>query len=49
MPTTATVNHHAQGAEPQACEIDAGGVAGGIVSPELVVPAIETRTVVRYA
>ena len=49
MPTTDTVNYHVQSAEPQAYETDAGGVAGRIVSPELVVPTIETRTDVRYA
>jgi len=43
MGATATVNYHIHKQERQAFELDAGGIAGNLISPELV----ETRVTVQ--
>lgn len=46
MPQTGTVNYHVHKPEPQAFEIDAGGVVGCLISPELApteVPVLDIR------
>jgi len=46
MPTTGTVNYHVHSDQRQAFEIDAGGVAGKLVAPELVtteIPVLDIR------
>ncbi len=35
MSTTATVNYHVHKPERQAFELDAGGIVGNLISPEL--------------
>ncbi|WP_170402256.1 CmcJ/NvfI family oxidoreductase [Ruegeria arenilitoris] len=43
MPGAATVNYHVHSASRQAFQIDAGGVAGNLISPELVATEIPLR------
>ncbi|MEM6656959.1 MAG: CmcJ/NvfI family oxidoreductase [Pseudomonadota bacterium] len=41
MTRVATVNYHVHKAERQAFELDAGGIAGNLISPELAVTEVE--------
>ncbi len=43
MPRTATVNYHVHKPERQAFEIDAGGVVGRLIAPELAVTQVAVR------
>ncbi len=43
MTTTATVNYHIHKPERQAFELDAGGIVGNLVSPELVATTVRVQ------
>jgi len=45
MPRTATVNYHVHKAERQGFQIDAGGVVGNLISPELAVTEVAINDV----
>lgn len=45
MPVTASVNYHINSSEPQAYYIDAGGIQGELVSPELVTTEVQVNDV----
>ncbi len=45
MPRTATVNYHVHKAERQGFQIDAGGVVGNLISPELAVTEVRVNDV----
>jgi hypothetical protein len=45
MTTTATVNYHVHKPERQAFELDAGGIVGNLISPELAATQVTVRDV----
>ncbi|MEM7443925.1 MAG: hypothetical protein AAF414_11410, partial [Pseudomonadota bacterium] len=45
MPRVATVNYHVHRPNRQAFHIDAGGVAGNLISPELVATKVPVNDV----
>ncbi len=45
MPRTASVNYHVHKAERQGFQIDAGGVVGNLISPELAVTEVQVNDV----